>query len=822
MLISGEAGIGKSRFAEQFAAHIADEPHIQLGCQCSPYHTASPFHPIIEHLKRAAGLDPGDPPDRQLDKLEAMIALATPRVGEVAPLLAAMLSLPSGDRYPPLGLSAVERRQQTLRALVDQLEGLASQKPVLLLVEDVHWADPSTLEVLGLLAERVNRLPILTLVTSRPEFEARAAGLVNASLVTLGRLGQVQALAMVEQVTGGKTLPSQVSAQIVAKADGVPLFVEELTKTVLEFGLLVEESGRYRLDGPLPPLAIPATLHDALMARLDRLAPVKEIVAIGALIGREFSSTLLSAVAGRDQATLDNALAQLEAADLVFRTGQPPDLRYRFRHALVQDAAYESLLRSRRQVLHQRIASALCERFPVVTETEPEFVAHHFAQAGLIEPAVEWWSKAGEQAAGRSAYVEAISHYDHAIALADTLPDDLDRRRPRLRLQIAYGQTLLTARGHGAMETTAAFTRARELAAAIEDPAERFPVYYGLWSATHSRGEVVSAREIADAFLRDAEGQPNSPEAGIAHRTVGTTCSMEGDLVGACAHFERTLRTYDSKRDQALRYRFGHDQGVAAMFHLAIALWQLGEVGRAGKLANDGLTLAVESHHIPTVVRGYGLKCLFEALRHDPARTMPSAKALCALSREHNLHSSYLPIGTFFYGWACWWAGEKEAGSTAMRQAIDHFQAHNTDALYLHFYRELVAETEAMTERAEAALAMLEQAFEDVARTGLRWFRSELHRGRGEILLSRRPVDFSAAEDAFQAALYEARSQQARSLELRAALSLARLYCASGREQLVPQLVEPVVAMFKEEPQFLEIGHAYRLLDDIRRSPAHH
>jgi predicted ATPase len=351
VLISGEAGIGKSRFAAYFAEHIADEPHTRLRYQCSPYHTATPFHPIIEHLKRAADLDLTDSTERQLDKLEAMIALAAPRVSDVAPLFAAMLSLPSGDRYPPLGLSAAQRRRRTMAALLDQLEGLAREKPVLLLFEDVHWADPSTLEVLDLMIERVREWLLLGLITYRPEFEPPWVGLANVSTLTLNRLDRAQVSAMIDQASMGKKLPDEVAAQIVSKTDGVPLFVEELTKAVLESGVLVEEAERYRLDGLLPPLAIPATLQDSLMARLDRLAPVRLVAQIGAAIGREFHYVLLRAVAGLPENELQTALSRLVASELVFQHGTPPDAVYNFKHALVQDAAHASLLHSSSQRL---------------------------------------------------------------------------------------------------------------------------------------------------------------------------------------------------------------------------------------------------------------------------------------------------------------------------------------------------------------------------------------------------------------------------------------------------------------------------------------
>ena len=421
VLISGEAGIGKSRLSAWLAEQVADTAHIRLRYQCSPYHRDSALHPFAQQFERAAGIAPQEPPEAKLDKLEKVLGFATERMNEVVPLIASMLSIPLGKRYPALTVSPAQQRRLTLSALLDRMEGLAARKPLLILFEDAHWADATSLEVLDLVIERVRRLPILLLITFRPEFEAPWSAMPDIATVTLGRLDRVQAETLVERVAGGRKLPAEVLAQIVAKTDGVPLFVEELTKNVLESGLLIEEPDRYRLDGPLPPLAIPSTLQDSLMARLDRLAAVKEIAQIGAAIGREFAYALLGAVVGRDEPTLRSALAQLEDSELVFRLGAPPDARYAFKHALVQDTAYESLLKSRRQILHRKIADTLREQFPDIVEAEPELLAHHFTQAGLTAPAIEYWGKAGDLALRRSAFKEAIAHLGKAIEMTEAL-----------------------------------------------------------------------------------------------------------------------------------------------------------------------------------------------------------------------------------------------------------------------------------------------------------------------------------------------------------------------------------------------------------------
>src|SRR6516164_4152448 len=618
VLLSGEAGIGKSRLGAQLAAEVANEPHTRLRYQCSPYHRDSVLHPFVVQLGRAARLAPEDPAETQLDKLEAILAPA--RIAETAPLFASLLSIPTGGRYPPLALSAAQQRRLTLAALLDQLEALARQNPVLMLFEDAHWADASSLEVLDLTVERVRALPVLALFTFRPEYEAPWTGLSHVTGIALDRLAPAEVETLAERVAG-QPLPPEVTAQIVAKTDGVPLFVEELTKTVLESGLLVAGPQGWHLDGPLPPFAIPATLQDSLAARLDRLAPVKEIAQIGAAIGREFSYPLLRAVAGRDEPALRAALAQLEEAELLFRSGAPPDARYTFKHALVQDTAYETLLRSRRQILHRQIADALRGEFAAVAAAEPELVAHHLTQAGLDEPAVEWWSKAGDQALRRSAFKEAAAHLGKAIELADRLAATAPSAAPggnRLRLQTGLGNALMFAKGLTAPETSAAFTHARELASRMEDASERFSVYYGLWAGHLNRCEPAPTREIAELFLREATARPDRPEAVVAHQISGLTCISFGDFAGAHQHFQKTIELYDQARHADFANRFGHDPRAAAEIWDAVTLWVLGQIDEASRLADRALADAESATHAPTKAHALANAAVLGLLRCNP------------------------------------------------------------------------------------------------------------------------------------------------------------------------------------------------------------
>jgi class 3 adenylate cyclase/tetratricopeptide (TPR) repeat protein len=809
VLIAGEPGIGKSRLAAALGERAA-EPYTQLRYQCSPYHTNSALHPFIAQLERAAQIKPNDPSGQKLDKLEAVLAMGTSRVQAMASLFAALLSIPYDERYPPLALSPTQQRRQTLAALLDHLEGLARQQPILLFFEDAHWADATSLELLDLTVERVRQLPTLALFTFRPEFEPRWVGLPNVSTLTLGRLDRSNVESMVASVTGGRLLPAEVTEQIVVKTDGNPLFVEELTKAVLEAGILVEHAEGYRLDGPLPPLAIPATLHDSLMARLDRLAPMKEVGQIGAAIGREFSYSLLRVLVGRDEMALNDALAQLEDAGLLFRRGEPPEAIYNFKHALVQDAAYESLLKSRRQVLHRRIAETLCDRLPSMAETQPEVVAHHFTQAGLTEAAGEWWGKAGERALDGSAYNEAIAHLGKAVAIADELPDQPGARMNRLRLQIAYSRALRGGLGYSAPETVAAWARARELAANIDDPAELAPIHSGLFNANLTGGEIVPMRELAEAIMSAAKRRPESPVAAVvAHWTSGVTCWFQGDYLGARVHLEQALAIYRAERNPAIFKVLALDMPAAVMTHLGLVLWPLGEIDRSRRLVEEAVS-ALEIKRRLVQANELVHKSVFDALCEEHARMMQQSETILALAREHGLRL-YVAAGTYLNGLARWRSGDRLGGPAEMRRgwALLH---ENGCYLYEPFWGMQVAKADAEAGQFEAGLAILSNLMDCAERTGQHWLDAELHRVRGDFLLHRNPSNAAAAEDAFKRAIEIARSQQTKTFELRGALSLAKLYQTTGRDWAARELLVPALVGFNARPELPEVEEAQRLL----------
>ncbi len=615
---------------------------------------------------------------------------------------------------------------------------------------------------------------------------------------------------MIARITGGRALPAEVTEQIVAKTDGNPLFIEELTKAVLEAGILVEDTGGFRLDGPLPPLAIPATLQDSLMARLDRLAAVREIAQVGAAIGREFSYSLLRELVGRGDTALKDALAQLEDAELMFHRGNPPEAIYTFKHALVQEVAYENLLKSCRQVLHRRIAETLRDRFQTVAEVQPEVVAHHFTQAGLSEPAIEWWVKAGDRALDRSANNEAIGHLGKAISLAEGLADGPAPRLLRLRLQTTYGHALLHGRGHSHPETIAAFARARELAAGIEDPAARFSAYYGMWLVSFVRADLAPMREVASASLRDARHSPGLPGAGRALHVFGVTSWFQGDYVGARTHLEQALAAYENEPDRHLAPRFVFDDRVVAVGWLAVVMWPLGEVDQAARLLDSMLSLALQSGHLPTIAWAHAYTCRFAGIARKPALAKPHAKELLGAAHEHGLPMR-LADGSFYHGWARWCVGDRD-GEAGMREGLALWNEMDY-RLFAPLTWTLLAEREAGAGRAEVGLTTLDAQLAAAEQTGQRWFDAEMHRVRGELLLKLRRPDLAAAESAFMQAIDIARGQQTRTFELRAALSLAKLYEATGRYQAAGELLARALAGFNAAgSEVAEVEEAQQLL----------
>jgi class 3 adenylate cyclase/predicted ATPase len=812
VLISGEPGIGKSRLAAALGERIATEPHTRLRYQCSSYHANSALHPFIVQLERAAGFKPDDTPGQKLDKLEATLAMATSRVQAVAPLFAALLSVPFEPRYAPLPLSPPQQRRQTLTALLDQLEGLASQQPILLLFEDAHWADATSLELLDLTVERVRQLPVLALFTFRSEFEPPWVGLPNVSNLTLGRLDRNAVERMVARVTGGRGLPAEVMKQIVAKTDGNPLFVEELTKAVLEAGILVEDVEGYRLEAPLPPLAIPATLQDSLMARLDRLAPVKEIGQIGAVIGREFSYSLLRALVGRDENALKNALTQLEQAELVFRRGNPPDAVYSFKHALVQDAAYESLLKSRRRQLHGQIARALEERFGDIVASQPEIVAHHFTQAGLVDQAIDYWLKAGNLALSRSANAEAVKHLRRGIELTQSQPSSAERVRKELDFYLALGPAMAATEGYATLETLRIFSHARDLLGESGTLTEQMTVLWGAYLAHNMRAEHTDALEVARQLLALATHHEHPGVSALANRFMGQTLHLMGAFVGARLHLERTLALCTTNQEVINAYRrFGVDDQVTALSFLAFTLLLLGYPERSAAAAAEAVSRARAMGLAFTTAMTLTHEAFLGILGGDPRRAAACADEAIAHSVEHRL-ADYEHRARFAQGALRAQSGDPQHGIELMRNAIATAEsngARNRRTLYLGH----VASAHASLGQPKVGLDLLDEAIQTAEMTNERFFEAELYRLRGKMLLTLGKR--AEAETGLRRALTIAQEQQAHWWELRAATSLAKHWQDEGKYLEAYSLLQPVYSRFMEGFDTTDLKDAKALVEEL-------
>jgi class 3 adenylate cyclase/predicted ATPase len=768
VLLSGEAGIGKSRLLAALEERLADEARFSLRYFCSPYHQDSPLYPIAARMEREAGFIRGEGAEDRLRKLEATLAPAQPTPDDMA-LFAALLSIPTNGRYPDPELSPQQRKVRTFAALMHRLANLARREPVLILFEDAHWSDPTSIELLDAVIEQVPAFPVLLIISYRPDFVAPWFDLPNVSLMALSRLDRRDATALAAQVVKHRVLSSPLLDRIVLQSDGVPLFIEELTRAVLEAP---------ELDALAVSLAIPDTLQASLMARLDRLPGAKVVAQIGSVIGREFSHTLLASAADMPDANLTRELNQLAASGLLFQRGVPPDAVYTFKHALVRDVVYASLPKPPRLQLHRNIAEAVRDQLPERAETEPEVVAYHFTQAGLSEAAVEWWSKAGSLALQRSAFVEAIAHLEKALDLSQDLDDSEDQRTSHLRLQISYGNALRVVRGFAAPETKAAFVRARDIARTIPDVPERFSAEYGLWSGMFLSGDLPAMRELADAFLRSVETRRDPPETGVAHRIAGMTCWFAGEFIAARLHLERAYGHYDAERDRPSTFRFGQDLAVPVMTYLGLTLWPLGIGSPAGHL-EQAITHAVRTEHVPTLAYAYLHAAFFQMMRRDHVRSAPPLRAYLELAREHAM-PMWLAFGTFHEGWLLWHAGDRDAGTAQMRHGLG-LMCKEGIATFTPLCGVLLAETQAEAGRYDAAVATIDAELAKMSAAGQRWYLAETHSVHGEIMLGSHAPDTAAAEAAFTRAIEAARSQSARRFEFRAAKSLARLWERQGK-----------------------------------------
>jgi tetratricopeptide (TPR) repeat protein len=800
VLISGEPGIGKSRVAAAFEERLQAQSHLRLRYFCSPYHQDSALHPFIDQLGRAAGFARDDSPAAKLEKLEAVLALAAPPEEDVT-LLADLLSLPVSERHPLPNLSPQRKKERTLEALLQQLDGLARQHPILMVFEDAHWVDPTSRELLDLTVERVGNLPILMIVTFRPEFQPSWTGQPQVTMLPLDRLDRRERIALVEQIAGGKALSDEVVAQIADRTDGVPLFVEEFTKSVLESGA--------------PLVGIPTTLHDSLMARLDRWASVRRVAQIGAAIGREFPYALLRAVSRLPEDELRAALARLVESELVFQRGAPPDAVYAFKHALIQDAAHSSLLRSARQQLHAKIAETLEAQSPELMDTEPELFAQHYSEALLVEKAVGYWRRAGQRSIAKSTFVEAIAQLNRGLLLLATLPESRDRNQRELDLQVTLAFALRGMTGYGHSDVAKALRRAHTLVVDIEavDSILHFSVVYGLTAVNLTGGKPRAALDQAQEFLRLAQCQSDPGLLAVGHTLVGHVLIAIGNYPTALSHLERAAALYSPAKRQTDALRFGTETGVQAFSTSACALWHCGYPDQAKHAADEGLRQARQSTHLISLAFAIFHICLAPTCAPPETAVETLVQELVAISSQ-NKYSVFLGWGLILQGWAIARRGQPGAGVERIREGLAMSQAVGSH-LYEPIFLGLFADALAMTGETAKGLAVVAEALTISEAWGARGNDAELHRLQGKFLLRLPSSNWAEVETCYRRALAIARQQGTRGLELRAAISLARLLTDQERHDEARDLLAPVYGWFSEGFGTPDLKAARALLDEL-------
>ena len=813
-LLSGEPGIGKSRLVLALRERLRGESKTSLSYACSPHHANSALFPFVTQLERAARFAPDDASEARLDKLETLLQEAAAKPNNAVELFADLLGIPIGSPRALAVMSPLQKKGLLFRAFLAQLEGLAVRSPVLVVLEDVHWLDPTSRELFDQMVERLQRLPVLLVATFRPELAPPWIGFPHVTLLTLNRLAQAQARSLVERVTGGKGLPPEVLEQILARTEGVPLFTEELTKAVLESGLLEDADDHYVLNRALPPLGIPATLHDSLMARLDRLAPVKEVAQIGACIGREFDHELLATVVPLPEAELVAALDRLIAADLIFRRGLPPASTYIFKHALVRDAAYQSLLRKRRQELHANIATALERDFPHAIEARPELVARHFDEAGLFEKAVGYWLQAGRLVAARSANVEAIAHLRSGLASLAALPPGEPRLRMELALQLALGGPLLATKGFASREVEAVYERAQELSRELHNDAHLFTAIRGLGYVYHVRANLRGATQLIDEAVNLARRNGDPAMLVEAYHFAGAPTFHLGTFQASRDWHQQSLEAGDY-RGRFHSEVYGINMGVFCRAYIGHCDWHLGYPDRALQIAEEALALAREVAHPFSIALALDYLAMLHQFRREPEAALRIAEEARSLCLEYRF-DYYNAWSALVRAWAIAEQGLLEEGLAAYDAGLDEFRETGAELRMPHHLC-LLAAVQRKAGRRVAGLRLVAEAAQIAERNLESWCNAELERERGELLLlDSSDAAHEEAAAAFSRAIQIAADQGAKMLELRASAALARLWTERGERKKAFDVLVPIYDWFTEGFDTPDLRPARTLRDELR------
>jgi len=817
VLLSGEAGIGKSRLTTAFVKLLAGEPHIRLRYSCSPQHTDSALYPIIGQIERAAGLEREDTSQAKLDKLDALLKQTSTSAQDAA-LFAEMLSLPNDGRYPAVELTPHQRRQRTLEALALQVEALARSCPVLMVFEDAHWSDPTSLELFGRAVDRIRTLSVLLIVTFRPEFEPGWIGQPHVTALSLNRLAPREVSAIIHHIVGNKRLPADIRQDIIERTDGIPLFVEEMTKAVLE----AESEGEARRAAALVPsraLAVPASLHASLMARLDRLGPAKELAQIGAAIGREFSHPLLAAVVRKPEAELQTALDRLISAGLLLREGRAPYATYFFKHALVRDVAYSTLLREPRRALHARIAETLERQFAEISENQPELIARHYREADDVAKAVGYLSVAGDRALSHSALKEAHGHITQALQLISGLPDDDIRRRGEPKLQTALARTLQEQKGYGDQQVGEAYTKACEFSKRVGDAGMHLAALYGLWAYQYLSGQPAAMLEQANEFLAFAEREDETGPIMVGYRLVGTSRLINGYIADASDALHQALVRYDPEEHGAaspvgrsLRARFGQDVGVTMYSYRSWALWLSGQPADAEKAAESELERGHALEH-DDQSRFYALwhAGMTYVLLRNVDKVAEVGSKLMELANDRQL-PYWQALGDFLCGWRATRAGRAGDAVGLLQEGL-RLWSQTGSRIFRPICLAFLADAYAADDKPDFAQRTFEEALRIASETGERWAEPEIHRLFGDLLTRRGPS--TAAIASYEQAIAVARGQGSRSFELRATTSLARVLFDQGRHAEAHDRLLNVYRFFDAGCGAPDLADAKALLDEL-------
>ena len=804
IILSGTPGVGKSRLLHELKSHIQQEPHVLLHHQCSPYHSQSAFFPVIEQIEHAAQLTAREADAAKIAKLTTYLPRSTESPIDPVLLIAKLLSIPAENHRDLSGLTPQQIKNRTISTLVDMLLAFSIQGPTLCVFEDAHWLDPSTLELLELIISRIDHARVLLIVSCRPEFRPAWITRANTTMYSLTRLSQIEVKTMVRDLLRGGSMPQALLDQIIEKADGVPLFIEELISSTLSTPLRTR--GNFEHTAQTALLRVPETLSDALMERLDRVAPSRKLAQIAAVIGREFSHDLLSAASQIEEDDMQSALSLLEKADIIYRVGISPFVRFAFKHVLLRDAIYDSLLRSKRQQIHADIAAILEHDFPELAENQPEVLAFHYQEAGNHQLAIRCWFKSGQRALAHSANVEAIANLRKALRLLNGLPETPERIKQEIDIQLALGIPLIAVQGYASAETREAFSRARTLCLQLGDIPEYFQALFGLWGHSWMGGKNDDALRMADEFLSRSRALSDPVLPIVAHRVMGSTLLTVGDFQSSANHFEETIRLSPSKGSQSLYNLYMVEPQAASLLLLSWDLWFLGYPDQSLSRVSEALALAQELGHPYTVAFAHYMTSVVHLLRGDAARAFESAEKSFDVSQEQRF-SLYVILSRISRGRAIGDLGRLEEARAEITLGIDEAR-RNGVGFMLPMMVSWLADIHAKIGESESALSIVEGALASIGDVTGRSWEAELYRQRAQILVALDPSKVSEAESHLKKSIEVARGQNAKSFELRAATSLAELWRTQVRLDEARALLEPVCRWFDEGAETADLRRA--------------